>query len=191
MAEQFPSYSFSFRLPLTPDGTDRKLQYQLLPIHIAIHAVAGALDEYFGKLVELPQHYPELGTRNINTGTINRFYCKAGGAINQYDLVYFTQDATTVRAKQAQADSILTAAKGIYIGTATLANGDWAEFILSPNCIPATGLTPGLTYYLDPATPGIYTALIPVVAGEIVQDIGWAISDTILFVTPDKSVIEL
>jgi hypothetical protein len=170
---------FKLNLDQVPDDLD------LRKIYFAAQTISYYLAKYTGRFTEQPSNYSQLGFENLNTNAL-RFYAQANGVINTNDLVYFVASGTTVKAAQARANSMTTAAKGVYLGATALGAGDWAEFSLSPTLLITAGLTPGNTYYLSTATAGLFQATRPNVAGQVVQDIGIALSDTTLLCDPSK-----
>ena len=184
-------YSFRLNLAQVPNTEDPDLLTALLPIHSAVHNLALQLDLYVGRFIEPSTNYSQLGTMNINSAGFNRFYCQANATITTGQLVKLTASGITVKADLAKADSINTPSRAIYLGTTTLASGDWAEFILSPTLYTTTGLTPGSTYYLSPGTSGGITITRPTTVGQIIQEVGFAISDTVLYCKPNQPVILL
>jgi hypothetical protein len=170
-----------FKLNLDQVADDPKLR----KAYFGIQNVAYYLAKYTGRFQEQSANYSQLGFENLNTNQL-RFYAQANGAISTNDLVYFTASGTTVKANRAQANAMATAAKAVYIGATALVAGDWAEFILSPALLITIGLTPGTTYYLSTTVAGGIQSTRPTVAGQIVQDIGVALSDTTLLCNPSK-----
>ena len=52
------------------------------------------------------------------------------------------------------------------------------------------GLTPGALYYLD-TTPGAISLTAPAMAGEVVQNVGQALSTTVLLLDIDRPEVVL
>lgn len=50
------------------------------------------------------------------------------------------------------------------------------------------GLTPGATYFLDPATAGMLTQTAPVAVGEFVTRVGRALSTTDMVINPEPAI---
>lgn len=65
----------------------------------------------------------------------------------------------------------------------TPATAGAAASIVSSGTVTLSGLTPGATYYLDPATPGAITTTRPVSLLQYVMPVGVAISATTLLLT--------
>lgn len=54
-----------------------------------------------------------------------------------------------------------------------------------------SGLTPGITYFLDEVTPGAITATAPTASGGNVQAVGFARNPTTLVIDVDRDIIVL
>ncbi len=79
--------------------------------------------------------------------------------------------------KKAQANAAATA-NPVAFATATITNGSVGAYQTSGTLSGLTGLTPGSTYYLDPATAGKMTVTAPTAAGQLVVELGVAVSTT-------------
>lgn len=73
--------------------------------------------------------------------------------------------------------SVAASSAGLVVssGSLTATTGQWDAVASTTG-----GLTPGVTYFLDPATPGKVTSTVPTTAGFTLVRIGTAVSSTIM-----------
>ena len=107
----------------------------------------------------------------------------AGEALTAGNMVYFSATGTVLK---ADSTAIAKAARG-YV-TASVANAAPATVFFDDSNTGVTGLTPGVTYFLDTVSGGV-TATPTVTTGQIVQQIGFATSATNLRVAIQEPVI--
>lgn len=96
------------------------------------------------------------------------------------DAVYLS-DASTWSQANATDDTESAGLMGIRVNSTT---------VLTQGIYTTTGLTAGSTYYLD-TTDGSITTTAPSSTGNIVRIIGYAISTTELYVTPESTYVEV
>lgn len=96
------------------------------------------------------------------------------------DVVYLSSASTWSQAN-ATDDTASAGLVGIRVNATT---------VLTQGIYTTTGLTAGSTYYLD-TTAGSITATAPSSTGNIVRIIGYAISTTQLYVTPESTYVEV
>ena len=101
------------------------------------------------------------------------------------DLVYFNGTGGVLK---ADATAIAKQARG-YVTTA-VANAAPATVFFDDSNTALSALTPGATYYLS-ATPGVVTTTAPTIAGQIVQEVGFASSATTLRVNIQEPIIRI
>lgn len=101
------------------------------------------------------------------------------GPVNIFD------DAGTVKARKADATAAGKEANGFVTASAT--SGDTVDVYLDGTITGLTGLTEGATYFLD-TTAGAITTTAPSTSGNIVQQIGKAISETALIYEPSTPI---
>lgn len=106
----------------------------------------------------------------------------AGEALSGGDIVYFNG---TGQVMKADATTLAKAGRG-YVLTA-VANGAIATVFFDDSNTGLSGLTPGATYFLS-ATAGGVTTTPPTTSGQIVQEIGFAASATVLRVNIQEPI---
>lgn len=109
----------------------------------------------------------------------------AGEALAAGDFVYISGTGTVLK---ADATAIAKQARGYVL--ASVLNAGAATVFFDESNSSLSGLTPGGTYFLS-ATPGLATLVAPTVAGQIVQQLGFATSTTSLHVAIQESVIRV
>lgn len=96
-------------------------------------------------------------------------------ALTANDLVNIFDDSGTVKCRKADATDATKRANGYIKASYDLgANAT----IYTDGYLPGTGLTVGSKYFLSADTPGAVTATPPAVTGNILQQIGEAVSAT-------------
>lgn len=106
----------------------------------------------------------------------------AGEALAAGDMVYISVTGTILK---ADATTPAKAARG-YVLAAVL-NAAAATVFFDETNSSLSALTPGATYYLS-ATAGLVTLTPPTTAGQIVQEVGFAISATALHVNIQEPI---
>lgn len=112
---------------------------------------------------------------------------KAGGTVNMGDAVYIDSNSAV---QQAKANAAATsAAEGVIVavaqpGQTSAAAGEGVSVCTFGPVGGFSSLTPGAVYYVDASTAGAITATAPSGGGAWAKSIGYAESDTILFVSP-------
>lgn len=97
----------------------------------------------------------------------------AGEALAAGDFIYISGTSTALK---ADASAAAKAARGYVL--ASVLNGGNATVYFDESNSSVTGLTPGATYYLSGTTPGGVTTTPPTTAGQIMQQLGFAVSAT-------------
>lgn len=109
----------------------------------------------------------------------------ASEALAAGDLVNLWTDAGTVKARKA--DATTTGKEAVGFVTASVASGTDATVYFDGTISGLTGLTPGARCYLATTAGGV-TTTAPSGAGNIVQEVGYALSATSLTFEPKASV---
>lgn len=105
------------------------------------------------------------------------------------DFVNLWNDAGTLKARKADGDSVTTQAHGYVLNNVTSPAN--ATVYLSEGINTAlAGLTAGTTYYLSTTAGGV-TSTAPSGSGDIVQEVGVAISATELSVSLERNPLVL
>ena len=110
----------------------------------------------------------------------------AGEALSAGDFVYFSGTGTVLK---ADATAIAKQARG-YVN-ASVTNGGTATVFFDDTNTAKTGLTVGVTYYLDHTTPGGVTTTPTTTTGHIVQQVGFSTSATSLRVNIQEAITRL
>jgi hypothetical protein len=156
------AFSTSVNLPASPTIDDKKnpgLYSELLSLHNAIHSLQSYLDIYTAAKV--------IATATV---TIRRGY-----------LVHLTNTGTLLKAELASA---ATGTKQcVAFAVADVIAGAAGEFQTLGLYELTSGLTVGAPYYLS-TTGGLFTVAAPAAAGNLVQQIGVAISQTSMIFRP-------
>lgn len=175
--------SINLGLPATPDVKDPTIFVELLRVYNAINAVARGLDTYTGALPALPEDYDYLGLSNLRDQNISRMYpifdvdVLAGAMINVYNV------AGVLHARLANATDGTKPARGF--AAATVTSGNRGEIVLLGLHPLLSGLTPGALYYLSAVSAtGQITSAAPATVGNLVQPVGFALSDTAIWFNP-------
>lgn len=118
----------------------------------------------------------------------------SGSPITQGQAVYFNA-ADSVELAEANAigtvpckglvyaTSIAAGSPGAIIMEGLITLADWSSIIGSAN------LTANVPYYLSPSTAGKLTATAPSTVGQYVQEIGFALDTTTMFVKPKSTIL--
>jgi hypothetical protein len=109
----------------------------------------------------------------------------AGEALSAGDMVYFNASGAVLK---ADATAIAKQARG-YV-TSAVANAANATVFFDDSNTALTGLTPGLTYYLSVTSGGV-TTTPTTTTGQIVQEVGFAVSATTLRVNIQEPIIRI
>jgi hypothetical protein len=108
----------------------------------------------------------------------------AGEVLSAGDFGYFSGTGTVLK---ADATAIAKQARG-YVNSSVI-NGATATVFFDDTNTAKTGLTVGITYYIDHLTPGGITTSPSTTTGHIVQEVGFSTSATSLRVNIQEPVI--
>ena len=109
----------------------------------------------------------------------------AGETLAAGDLIYLN---STPEALKADANSDAKAAIG-FVQSGITAAATGTAYFGSGMITGLSSLTPGAKYYLSATTPGGITATKPSGAGDIIQQIGVAVSTTELYFEPQDAIL--
>ena len=101
----------------------------------------------------------------------------------------FGQDAVTATAGEALSAGDFVYFSGTGYVNASVTNGGTATVFFDDTNTAKTGLTVGVTYYLDHTTPGGVTTTPTTTTGQIVQELGFSTSSTSLRVNIQEPII--
>lgn len=180
MNQQFSTKLSLAQLPELDEAKDPKLYSELLRIRASIKVLQSALDIYTGALGETDDTYWAATpiTKYFRLQNVSRIYIQATENIAAGAIVNLYNNAGTLCARNSLSGA--SQAGDAYSSNAVV-SGDFGEFILWGAVSITSALTPRSVYYIA-NTPGD----ISVAAGVgLVQKVGWAISDHILFFRPD------
>ena len=110
----------------------------------------------------------------------------AGENLSSGDVCYLKNDG---KMWKADADSASTASTLIGIATENISADATGTFLLRGK-LTTSGLTAGSTYYLS-TTAGGLTTTPPSGSGDVIRIIGYALSSTVLYVSPDETYLTM
>jgi hypothetical protein len=180
-------YSFNLGLSKQPETTSGEAYIDLSRLYSAVRLLQEYLDKYTGVLQQDSELWSILNpSETLTSFRLNRLYRKTLVDITVGKLVNFTLSGGELQAQLADSTDATKPAMAYATGNSTA--GNFAEFIL-PNAIHPyyAGLTVGTIYYLSKVTPGSLTSTPPATVGNLVQPIGYAITDTQLYFCPSLS----
>lgn len=102
------------------------------------------------------------------------------------DLVNLWTDSGAIKVRKADASTSGKEAVGFVLAAVT--SGNNATVYFDGTITGLTGLTPGTKYYLSASTPGGEVTTAPTTSGNVVQEVGYALSATELTFEPQSSV---
>jgi len=110
----------------------------------------------------------------------------ASEALAAGDLVHVWPNAGVSNARKADASATGKRARGFVLSA--VASGATATVFFEGRNDQLAGLTPASDLYLSPTTPGRATAVVPTVAGQVVQPVGAAINATTMNFEPAEPI---
>lgn len=177
-------YSSPLIIPDTSSLKEDEVRNEVNYIYNALRTLATQLDAVTGALSPVIDSWPTVSPiASILGNNINKFYCRVGVNIPYGAFVnFYNYSGTEVQARPAQANGTAKAAAGFCVTPGGFTAGSWGEFVVGPGVNYAiSGMTPGTWYYLDPSSAlGQITATQPSTPGQITQQCGIAITDTML-----------
>lgn len=179
------NFSTNIVLPQSSDATEPNARSDINYLIFAARTLALALDSYTGAISPPTTDWPNLVVGAAKSVSPYRFYALAIENISTGAFVNFSQkNATSVYAAPAQANGAANVAGGFCITPGGVIAGNYGEFIIGPGVNTyLSGLIPGNWYWLSPtSTTGQVQAARPTVAGQIDQNCGLAITNTMLMV---------
>lgn len=172
---------------LPPEQIDPKLWGEFLTVYRAIQNLLNGVSQYGGidpptdaeRAVMDPTAYL-LGTN------VERWYPTASVAITRGQIVRVLAGASN-QVALAAADNILNG-PAIGIANETKGIGQNIEIILGGVTDAIGGMVPGTLYYLATAVAGAVQNLRPIVPGQYIQPIGWAMTSNQMYLRPSSYV---
>ena len=158
-----PFYTSSTGLGLLPEIDQLKtpdVWAECYRLRNAISQLQGALDSYTGVVFA-------TASVDISAGMLTNFY-DGGGILN---------------AQKANATDSTKPAQAFALGD--IKSGQEGPFRQIGNAAFFSGLTPGKKLYLS-TTDGVWTVTAPAVAGNLVQEVGVAVSTTTAWFSPAR-----
>lgn len=182
MASQL-QLSVNTGLPAIPDTPDPVLFREMVRIYNAVNAIAFALDAYTGALPALPAEFADVGLSDILVQNISRFYPIFDDTVVAGAMCHVYNVAGVLHARLASALDDTKPARGFATAAVTATNR--GELILLGRNSYLSGLTPGDLYYLSEVSlTGQITNAAPATSGNLVQPVGYALSDTSIWFNP-------
>jgi hypothetical protein len=170
--------SLNLGLPVATAVQDPELAIELNRLYNAIKILARGMDLNTGALGEEDKYWAETGSQRCTFGNNAVLYLEAGEDLAYASLVGIKNDGKAWKAD----DGVLPCIGFCNVKAGTTA-GDFTEVrclgIYPP--LPAATLTPGNFYYLS-STAGVIGNFASAPAYR--QVVGFAVSDTVLFFTP-------
>jgi hypothetical protein len=185
-------YSTNLGLTILPEIDQQKnaeVWAELLRIRNALRVLQGALDTNTGALQEDPEYWDATPpVASIKVQNISRFYCKTSENLLPGRLINLFNSAGVLTARNANAADGTKPARAFSVAPSE--SGNYAQFILLGINPIFSGLVPGQEYYLA-TTSGLVTSVAPAAAGNIVQKVGFALSDKELWFNPSLNWTQL
>lgn len=127
----------------------------------------------------------ELGARSGSTMDLTN---KQGGGVS-HPLGTVVYTSGSAQCKKASAAAIGTA-RAVALAKALVADDALGKYQTGgPLEITGATLTPGATYFLDPVTPGAMTVTPPTTTGQVLVQLGQAITSTLFLVEIEEVII--
>lgn len=165
-------------MPTAPLTNNTELFYELSRIYNAIRLVMQAVDNNTGAISPPEEYWEEIGYSRCTVGHMSKIYIKAYEDLSYGSTVGIYNDAGEGKAKKAQDGVIACVGFCTEVDGATAGNLTEIQLYGLFVPFPAGTLTPGAGYYQS-ATAGIIGP-----SGTGTQAIGYALSDTQLFFSP-------
>lgn len=180
-------YSTNLGLSVLPEIDQKQhpqIFLELSRIRTALKSLQGALDTYTGALGEDPKYWDQARVSDTTRiQNISRVYAVAGEDISLAQMVTFTNVAGVITAFLANATNATKPTRAFCSVPSGVLSGAFGEFIICGVNPYYSGLTPAATYYLH-TTSGQISTTAPATVGNIVQEIGYALSSTSLWFNP-------
>lgn len=172
---------------LPPEQIDPKLWSEFLTVYRAIQNLLLGVSQYAG--IDAPSTL-DIATMDPTSyllgNNVERWYPTAAVAVTRGQLVRVLAGSSN-QVALAQANNI---ANGPAIGIAneTKGIGQKVEILCGGMTDAIGGMTPGTLYYLATAAAGAVQNLRPVVPGQFIQPIGWAMTANQMYLRPSSYV---
>lgn len=179
-------------LPPNPaDTTPQEVYGEIFNLYRACQLLQDAMSRFCGVDPQDPSVRSQLTYQDtLLEGNHSRFYPIASVPILRGQLVNLFNSGGQLQARLAKADSMTTKAHGI--ANEAAAAGAQFEVYYGRVCADSiVGLTLGQDYYLSTSIAGSPQATRPSVAGQIIQQIGVALSPATLQVDISSLAIQL
>lgn len=171
-------------LPEVDQKQHPQIFLEFVRIRNALKTLQSALDVYTGALGEDPKYWNQAKVSDTTRiQNISRIYAQAGEDIGLSQTVTFTNVSGVLTAYKANATNATKPARAFCSVPSGVLSGAFGEFVLMGINPFYAGLTPGATYYLH-TTSGQVFGSPPASAGNIVQEVGYALSSKALWFNP-------
>jgi hypothetical protein len=174
---------FTPGLPQFPTNVDSRIEPDLRDIYNAIRTFSDQIGQY-GGFEEALEVYKNADNVTYTAGPYKRrVYCEALEAMPYGSIVHLLDSGGELKARYANATDDTRVAFGINNTPGVCNIGDTIEVAL-PGCYVTSigGLTRGVIYYLS-TTNGLITNAPPGAVGNIIQSIGFALAENVLYVS--------
>jgi hypothetical protein len=190
MAEGFSS-PIDIGLSANPNSLENEIIYEeFTKVYNAIRILQQKLGDFAGVGVLDPANYLTLNPiygESIQVHRMQAIIVTSADAIAAKHFVNLYNVAGALRARRADATAIGTRAHGW--APEAISNGDEGIIFLNSGFETGGGLTLGATYYLSASSPGGISTVPPGVAGNIKQEIGFALSASDLAVRLSTPIV--
>lgn len=185
-----PDYGLRTGLPDRPAAVTDKDASLVMPLYTAVNNLARNASEATGLVsytqAELAQRSQVAGLRS---GTANRLYARAIGALDYGKLVHLVLDVDKIGAEYADSTTNAKPAVGIVNAPFGIADNEFGEILLFTGFTAGVaGTTIGVLYYLGPA--GVATAVRPAAVGTIIQAVGMGLGSAGLYLNISSLFIQ-
>ena len=183
MAQQYSTNLALSQLPEINERENPEIYGELIRLRNALKTLQSALDQYTGALGETNSAYWSQTSLYAFTRlqNISRVYINATENIAAGALVNIYNNAGVAAARNSNATDGTKQVRAY--ANRSVTTGNFGEFIILGLLPSATALTPGTMYYAS-TTPGAFTAAAPAAVGNLVQEIGIALSPNTIYFNP-------
>jgi len=169
-------------IPEMPQGVPDDLFSQFRLVYQAFQNLQRGIEDYSGRSFYYPQPDQLIPSfaQSIQSQFQNVIYAPANQALVANKLAALINSSGVLKVDYASASSKITQARGVIISDT--AAGEMCPIFLSRGYLTGyIGLTVAAQYFLA-TTPGGITSVAPSSPGTIIQDIGFALSPTELYI---------
>ena len=173
------SFTSNLGLDIAPISTDKNNLRDLWALYNAVKILATNLDSYTGIVEEEVAYWPSTPPQgSLLLQNHSRIYVPFSETVTPGNTITLWNDSGVLRAKKGSAGDVRGFAPH------AVSSGSYGVVCLLGLCQVISGMTPGIVYYAQPTIPGLVTATVPVVGGQIVQPLGHSLSASLFYFNP-------